>query len=68
MSIIHEEGVPHWKCPDCGTTYWGGTDFRFCPKCRAEKDKLEKEYWDKKIAGQRSVAQDIVSQILAGRK
>lgn len=57
-----------WTCPDCGTDYYGATSpFQFCPHCKAGKDKLEKQYWDNKRAGMRSIASDIVSQILAER-
>ena len=70
MSIIDKvisEGVPHWTCPDCGTLYFGavGTP-KFCPACRAEKDKLEQKYWDSKRATLRLVSDDIVARILAG--
>ena len=69
MSILErakDEKVPMWTCPDCGTTYFtgGGGPMRFCPACKAVKDKAEQEYWDKKRAGMRSVAGDIVAKIL----
>jgi uncharacterized Zn finger protein (UPF0148 family) len=71
MSILQravDERVPHWTCPDCGTTYFGAvSQFNFCPACKARKDKLEQEYWDKKAAGMRSVASDIVARILANK-
>ena len=72
MSMIDrivEERMPHWTCPDCKTMYFGAVSpIRFCPACKDKKDMAEKEYWDKKSAGQRQVADDIVQKILAGRK
>lgn len=69
MSILQravEEQVPTWTCPDCRTTYFGAvSSFRFCPACRAKKDKLEREYWDNKRVGMRSITDDIVAKILA---
>ena len=68
MSIsdrVVEERMPHWICPECRTFYFGASQFRFCPACADKKQLAEKEYWDKKATGQRSVALDIVSQILA---
>jgi len=57
--------TPSWTCPDCGTEYSCVGKMKFCPKCR-EKDKMaEQRYWDKKVAGMRSVASDIVSKILS---
>jgi len=56
---------PSWICPECGTEYFTVSPFKFCPACRAAKDKLEQEYWDRKRDGMRSIANDIVSQILA---
>jgi len=70
MSILErakEERVPMWTCPDCRTTYFCVGPMRFCPACKAEKDKLEQEYWDNERAGMRSVASDIVARILAGQ-
>lgn len=58
-----------WICPDCGAEYYGAVSpFRFCPACRAKKDGQEKQYWDNKSAGMRSVASDIVAKILANQK
>lgn len=56
-----------WVCPDCGTEYTttGGSPMRFCPACRDKKKLAEQEYWDKKRAGMRSIASEIVSHILA---
>ena len=69
MSIIDKivsEKVPHWTCPDCGTLYFGAVSpFRFCPACRDKQAVLEKQYWDNKAAGMRSVTGDIVAKILA---
>jgi len=71
MSILDraiDEKVPYWICPDCKTVYFNviGGPMRFCPHCKAEKDRLEKDYWDKKMAISKSIANDIVAQILAG--
>ena len=66
LDRVVAEKVPHWTCPDCGTTYFGATGkFQFCPVCRSESDRKKAEYWAKETAGQRSIAQSIVSQILA---
>ena len=67
MGIIQraiEERVPNWTCSDCGTFYFCVGTMRFCPACKAEKDKLEQKYWDNKRAGLASIATDIVAGIL----
>ena len=57
-----------WICPDYGTVHWtAGAPLRFCPHCKAEKDKLEQKYWDDIKVGQRSIANNVISQILAER-
>lgn len=53
-----------WTCPDCATFYFCIGSMRFCPVCKAVKDKAEQEYWDNKAAGMRSIASSIVSRIL----
>ena len=70
MSIIQrikEETNVGWTCPDCGIFYFCVSPMRFCPACRAEKDKVEQEYWDNKRSGLRSVSDDIVARILANK-
>ena len=57
-----------WTCPICRTWYSCTGEMRFCPACRAEHDRLEKEYWDNKRSGLRSVSDDIVARILANKQ
>ena len=59
---------PDWVCPDCGTEYYCVGQMRFCPACQVEKDKVEKDYWDNKRSGLRSVSDNIVARTLAGNK
>jgi uncharacterized OB-fold protein len=58
-----------WTCPDCGTEYYLGigVPMRFCPHCQAiERLKLE-SIREGELMAMRSIANDIVSQILAER-
>ena len=57
---------PDWICPDCGVEYYCVGKPRSCPSCAAKKDRLEREYWDNKRVGLRSVSDDIVAKILSG--
>lgn len=60
-------GAGRHTCPDCEAEYFGAVfPFQSCPSCEAAKAKVVKEYWDEKRAGMRSIASNIVSQILAG--
>ena len=61
---INLKRKPDWVCPDCGAEYYCVGEMRFCPACKDKKDKLEREYWDNKRAGLRSIATDIVARIL----
>lgn len=70
IKIYHAGGTEiYWECTVCGNRYYaaGNGEFRFCPACQERKHGLEKEYWDNKAAGMRSVASDIVSRVLAGK-
>lgn len=58
-----------WVCPVCGAEHYNVVSRRlmYCLHCKTEHDKAEQEYWDNKRSGMRSVADDIISQILAGK-
>lgn len=56
--------TPSWECPDCGTIYYCVGQLVSCPKCADAKTRLDKEYWDNKRVGLRSISNDIVAKIL----
>ena len=54
-----------WVCPECGAEhYFVGQKMQFCPVCRAKEAEIERQWWDNKRVGMRSVTDDIVAKAL----
>jgi hypothetical protein len=62
-----ESGKMEWICPVCKHVFYANGPMLHCPECQSRQRKLEEAYWANKRAAQRSIADEIVNQILEAK-